>query len=158
MARFGIVPPEPPRITSLDGLAPKFRVAVEAVLADVPDGIVYESGRVGERQNWLAGFGVRYDDGRGQVTHALSPLASWHGHFLAVDIIHRTLGWNAPGAFWDVLNDACANHALEWGGHWHLADKPHCQWGAMPTSPQHDHIDTFLRAGVSAVWVMVGAA
>ena len=82
-------PREVPMCRALDVLAPKFRAALEAVLAQLPDAIVAETLRTPERQAYLYGFGRDYDDDRGIVTQAPTHLTSWHGYGLAADIWHR---------------------------------------------------------------------
>lgn len=152
------VPLEVPAVTSLDGLAPQFRAAVEAVLSDMGDAKVSESLRSFARQSYLYGFGREYDDGRGIVTNAASHLTSWHGYGLAVDIIHQTLEWNAGDHWFRLMADIAKGHGLDSGGDWHHPDKPHVQWGKCKDSPSDEARRLYERGGVSAVWNAVGAA
>lgn len=163
MSRFGIIPPEPSAIASLSGLAPLFRGKVEQLLNRFSDGVVRESLRTDKRQQWLWGFGRLYDDDRGIVTNAKTCRTSWHFYGLAVDIVHKSLGDDAPGAFWSEL----VRHAHELGlvnGVDFLPsgrfgpDRPHIQWGApMRHSPSSHAYALYLTGGFQAVWKAVGA-
>ena len=157
MPRFGTVPPEPKPITSLDGLAPKFRAAVERVLAANDQRVISESLRTIERQAWLYGFGREWDDGRGIVTHA-SGTTGWHPYGLAVDIIHRKKGWDAPMDFWEALGADAEREGLVWGGRWKMRDLPHVQFGApMRTTPSAQAAHLAADGGLVALWRAVGA-
>src|SRR5688572_5940877 len=96
-------PREVPRIWSLDGLAPKMRRAVEAVLFDMKKERVFETLRTDERQRFLYGFGREYDDiiaPRGPVTKAKTAMGGWHFFGLGVDIVEDdATPWVAPNAF-----------------------------------------------------------
>lgn len=151
-------PPEVPCARSLDGLAPRFRAAVIATLADVPEAIVAESVRTFARQSYLYGFGREYDDGRGVVTNAASNLTSWHGYGLAVDIVHATKGWDAGLAWFRLLGETAKGHGLDWGGDWHHPDYPHVQWGTLRDSPSDRARRLLADGGLAAVWREVGAA
>jgi hypothetical protein len=158
MSVFGIIPPEPPRIHSLDDCAPQFVAALTAAIADVPHAMVFESLRTNERQAWLAGFGHDYDDGRGVVTHAQTAEYGWHFFGLAADVIHDELEWNAPSLWWDQLANAYENHGLTAGARWKMADKPHGQWGPCRTTPSDEARSLYASGGNQAVWDAVGAA
>jgi peptidoglycan L-alanyl-D-glutamate endopeptidase CwlK len=148
-------------------LAPKFRAAVEAAIAEAeaqgyPVGIV-EAGRTDEHQRWL------YAQGRTRpgpiVTNAPTALTSWHGYFLAIDFMHRALGFkpfgeNAKGneRWFAYVAAIFKKHGLSWGGDWSKPDTPHIQWGLMPASPQAAHKSLKQRQGNAAVWAMVGAS
>src|ERR1035437_5224520 len=106
MSTFGSIPPEPQRIHSLDDCAPQFAAALAAAVAEVPNAVIFETLRTNERQAWLAGFGVLYDDGRGVVTHAQTAEYGWHFFGLAADVIHARMEWNAPDSWWTALADA----------------------------------------------------
>ena len=162
MATFGVVPKEPPRQNALDVCAPKFAAAVLAVIHDMEndgyDPIVYETLRTPDRQRWLAGFGVDYDDGRGVVTHAESVYTTWHGFSTAADIISASKEWDAPPDFWTALANAAADHGLVSGSVWRMKDLPHVQWGPpMRTSPSAEAKDLLDQGGLPAVWQAVGA-
>lgn len=147
-------------------LAPKFRAAVEAAIADcAAQGFpvkVAEALRSQERQAWL------YAQGRTRpgsiVTHASTNLTSWHGYGLAVDVIHETKGW-APGAsdrettaWFRKVADIFKSHGCSAGMDWSKADPPHMQWGNMPASPGVTHKAAKQSRGNAAVWRDVGAA
>lgn len=155
-------PAEVPRDTSLDSCAPRVRSAVtalmERMIGDGFDPIVAESLRTAERQEFLYGFGRRYDDGRGIVTKAPTALKSWHGFGLAVDLWSKGTLWNASSAFWDALGRHAPKCELDWGGHWLAVDLPHVQWGWCPTSPTVKHVALLTSGGLEAVWADLGAA
>lgn len=150
-------PPEVPCDRSVATLAPKFRAAVEAILAQLGDAKIAEATRTFQRQSFLYGFGRDYDDGRGIVTNAASNLTSWHGYGLAVDIIHATREWDVPDAWFRLLGDVAKAHGCDWGGDWHHPDRPHIQWGTLRDSPSDHARSLYETAGVEAVWSAVGA-
>ncbi len=156
-------PAEPAAIRTLDVLAPKFRVKVASMLADMEtrglDPVVAESFRSDDRQAWLWGFGRDYDDGRGIVTNASTGVHSWHRYGLAVDVVSERDGWDAPGRFWNALGSAALRHQLAWGGLWlRFADKPHVQFGApMRQSPSSRAAELLAAGGLEAVWKEVQA-
>lgn len=152
-------PPEPAADTSLDGLAPAFRSAVLVMVSTNPDFVVAESVRTPERQAWLYGFGREYDDGRGVVTQAPTNLTTWHGYGLAVDVVSKAHGWDAPASFWDGLGAAARRVGLAWGGDWpRFQDRPHVQFGPpMRQAPSSEAIALYHSGGVEAVWKVVGA-
>lgn len=169
--RFGVVPAEVPAVRDLAVLAPKFRAAVERVLATMQglghDPIVFETLRTHDRQRFLFGFGREYDDGRGVVTFSADADETWHGYGLAVDIISASAQWGAPEAFWGALGRACARERLRWGGDWDMdgdgmderfRDLPHVQWGPpMRRSPSPRAARLVAQSGPPAVWREVGA-
>ena len=156
-------PAEPAAIRTLDSLAPKFRIRVAAMLADMTtrgfDPVISESLRTDERQAWLYGMGRDYDDGRGVVTMAPTGNHGWHKFGLAVDVISKRDQWDAPKRFWDALGAAAFRHQLAWGGLWtKFADRPHVQFGApMRQAPSARAAELFAEGGVEAVWKEVGA-
>ena len=172
MTRLPAPPAEVPVQRSLDGLAPKFRAAVERVVAqmeaDGHDPWVFETLRTEARQSFLHGFGRDYDDGRGIVTHSDSAADTWHGYGLAVDIISKSKRWGASRQFWLSLGAACADEGLTWGADWNrngrsdderFVDRPHIQWGnGMRRSPSSRAVTLQQQGGNEAVWAAVGAA
>lgn len=156
-------PPEPPVQRGIDCLAPLFRQKVQAMLANLTndgfDAVIAESCRSDERQAWLYGMGREYDDDRGIVTNAPNGNHSWHKFGLAVDVISRKQGWNAPAAFWVALGRAAHKQGLAWGGAWpRFQDRPHVQFGApMRQSPSHRAAELYAQGGNEAVWRVVGA-
>jgi hypothetical protein len=47
---------------------------------------------------------------------------------LAVDVIDRRYGWNAPKKFWTDVGQSAQKHGLEWGGNWkNFPDLAHVQ-------------------------------
>lgn len=155
-------PAEVPRISALDGLAPKFRQAVAAVLTDMKaDGFrvkVFESLRSNERQQFLYGFGREYDDGRGPVTKVPTADKGWHYFGLAVDIVEDDVTpWIAPQLFWQTLGLTAESYNCTWGGRWQMVDLPHLQWGNCRVSPSQRARDLYASGGREAVWKEVGA-
>lgn len=156
----------------MSGLAPLFRVRVEAVLSDMVawgfDPWVFETLRTDARQRFLFGFGRTWDDGRGVVTRSETALDTWHGYGLAVDIIDRKLLWKADRWFWETLGLSAQRHGLVWGADWNangrsddegLVDRPHIQWGApMRRSPSVRAAELLRSGGMPAVWREVRAA
>jgi hypothetical protein len=164
MAKLPPPPKEIPVNRSLDVLAPRFRARVHMVVAGMVglglDAYVFETLRTNERQSYLYGFGRRYDDGRGVVTHSVDADESWHHYGLAVDIISESKGWDAPPKFWRVLGETARGSGLHWGGDWKsFQDLPHVQWGSpMRQSPSPRAARLFAEGGFKAVWKEVGAA
>lgn len=153
----------PPRIDTLDGLAPRFREALELLLADMRHAghavKVFETLRTNRRQEYLFGFGREYDDGRGAVTKAWSARGGWHFYGLAADIVQDdATPWIAPQAFWNDLGRFAEVRGLTWGGRWKMLDLPHVQWGRCRPSPSSQSRIAFDRGGNPAVWHAVGAA
>lgn len=165
-------PAEVPVIASMDALAPRFRAVVEQVLADLRawgyTPRVFETLRTEGRQQFLYGFGRRYDDGRGIVTQSATSADTWHGYGLAVDIICATRRWDAPRDFWEVLGCSARRHGLVWGGDWNgdwntaderFSDRPHIQWGSgMRRSPSTNAVEIVTRGGLPGLWQTVNAA
>lgn len=146
-------PAEVPRISSLDGLAPRFRERVERVLADLDNVRVFETVRTEERQQYLYGFGREYDDGRGPVTKAATAVKGWHLFGCATDIVENdATPWTAPNSFWQSLGLAYERHGCIWGGRWKMVDLPHGQMGGIPVSPTAEIIALYRAEGVDAVW------
>lgn len=140
-------------ISSLDSLAPRFRVALVALLVDMRaaghPAVVYETLRTNERQAELYAKGV---------SNAATAWHSWHFYGLAADVIHETLYWNAPAAFWSALEATAHRHGLTWGGRWpSIHDQPHVQWGRCRVSPSWRSKALFLTGSRPAVWLAVRA-
>jgi len=162
MAKLPMPPPEVPRQDSLDGLAPKFRTALEAIIRDVEaEGWqvrVFETIRTNERQEYLYGFGREYDDGRGPVTRSPTATKSWHIYGLAADLVQDdATPWVAPQAFWQAIGKAAEKNGCTWGGTWDILDLPHVQLKKCPTSPSTIHQRLLKEDGVESVWGIVDA-
>lgn len=162
MARFGVIPPEPPRLTDLAPLPDGFERRVRATLADLAShgqpSVVREAQRTAERQAWLYGFGRLYDDGRGRVTNAQTPWQTWHAYGLAVDIVHATQEDKAPPKYWTLLQSIAESHGLQSGMSWPtMHDGPHVQFGTLKRSPSSAARALYLSGGLPAVWRAVGA-
>jgi hypothetical protein len=167
---FGTVPLEPPRISALTGLAPRFAGLLTRLaerMADQGKPVdIYETLRTDARQQFLWGFGRDYDDGRGVVTHSRDADETWHFFGLAADIIHPTFAWAAPVSFWSALRETAEALGLRSGSDWdmnnltpeHFADAPHVQWGPpMRRSPSPRAARLLAKGGLRAVWAEVGA-
>ncbi len=165
---FGITPPEPPAIRTLEGVAPLFAEKVEQLLANMAarglPTIVREALRTVERQAWLYGIGRDYDpDGRGIVTSAKSAEYGWHVLGLAADLVHERLEDNAPSSYWDVLAQQAEALGLVSGRRWtHFrngeGDKPHVHWGDCPASPADSDRVLFHAQGRTGTWKFYGAS
>jgi len=147
---------------SLDGLAPKFKAAVEASIAECHaeglDAVVFES----NRSDVLAA--VYYKRGRPPtkeyptpVTNAPDASWSWHGYGLAVDVISASKEWSA-GAEWHAKVAAIfKKHSCDWGGDWKAKDLPHFQWGMCKPGPSDVSRTLYAKYRISEVWELVGA-
>lgn len=150
-------------------LAPKFKAAVEAAIADCAGkGLevkVNEGLRSQARQAFLFAQG-RTRPGP-KVTNAPTNLTSWHGYGLAVDVIHKTLAFapfgTGPGSaaknedWFRKVAAVFKAHSCDWGGDWKKPDTPHMQWGACPASPTAAIKATMTGKGMAAVWKLLGA-
>lgn len=163
------LPPAPadvraPVNASLDGLAPKFRDALLAMCEAVEAAgharpRIFETLRTDARARYLFGYGRTWDDGRGIVTNSRDALSTWHGYGLAADVIHPTLRWAAPEAYWRAIGAAAKANGLDWGGSWvNFPDRPHVQWGKCRRSPSVRARALKTDGGNEAVWHEVGAA
>lgn len=160
-----ILPPPPREVSSdssLDDVAPKFRAAIERVLARMAalgkPAVVAESLRTNEREEYLYGFGRKYDDGRGIVTHCRDCTQSWHCFGLAVDIVHAKLAWDAPASFWQALRECAEAEGLVSGAQFTHPDLPHVQWGhPMRLTPSAHALELQREGGNEAVWREVEA-
>ncbi len=144
-------------VSSLDGLAPQMRYAVQEVLHDIPNAKVYESIRSNELQAiyWARGRTVIPPDKT--VTNVENAEYGWHLYGLAVDIIHTTLEWDAPDSWFQWLGSIGKSYGLDWGGDWHSKDLPHLQWGKCKPTPSDEARRLLHEGGVEAVWDAVGA-
>lgn len=148
----------------IDYLAPQFAHAVVSAIAECNNAenqlnaYVYET----YRSNELAQ--VYYRKGRDKppppaktVTNAPNNLYSWHGYGLAVDVIHKTKGWEAGDEWFAKVAEIFKKHGCDWGGHWKSPDKPHFQWSKCKPSPSSTARELMRTRGVEAVWDAVGA-
>lgn len=169
MTRLPRAPREVPLDASLTLLAPRFRAAllatVDGMRAEGFGPRIIETLRTQERQAFLYGFGRRYDDGRGIVTHSRDADESWHFYGLAADIVCRFELWGATPAFWSALGKHAVLHGLTWGGDWNgngraderFIDRPHVQWGRCRMSPSPRAERLHREGGNARVWAEVGA-
>jgi len=142
-------------------LAPKFRDAVAAALADCEqrglDAMVYEAYRSQELQALYYMRGRTVIPPTRPVTNASSNLFSWHGYGLAVDVISRQYGWNRPESWFAAVAQSFAKFGCRWGGEWKMKDLPHFQWGRCKASPSDRAREIIRTSGMEAVWIEVGA-
>jgi hypothetical protein len=148
-------------VSSLDGLAPKFRLAVEAGLKECTeaglDAIVYESTRSDELQKIYYARGRTVIPPKYTVTNAASAQFGWHFYGLAVDIISKSKRWDA-GDKWNLQVAALMRaHGLDAGMDWPHPDIPHYQWGKCKRSPTSYARQLYATGGLEAVWKEVGA-
>ncbi len=142
-------------------LAPRFREAVEAALADCAaqglDAFVYEAVRSEELQAHYYERGRTIIPPTRPVTNARSALYGWHYYGLAVDVISRTKLWGAGDGWFREVADIFKAHGCKWGGDWKQRDLPHFQWGACKPSPSDRARELLAEGGRQAVWQAVGA-
>jgi peptidoglycan L-alanyl-D-glutamate endopeptidase CwlK len=145
-------------------LAPLFRDAVMRAIAECNsaenklNALVYET----YRSNELAQ--LYYARGRDNppppapiVTNAKTNLYSWHGYGLAVDVIHKTKGWDAGDKWFRDVAAIFKKHGCKWGGDWTFPDRPHFQWGKCKPSPSDRARELITSEGIEKVWEVVGA-
>jgi peptidoglycan LD-endopeptidase CwlK len=154
-------PAKPTRDLKL--LAPKFRAAVDAAIAECNaepnrlNAIVYETWRSPALQALYYQRGRTITPPFEPVTNAWSNLESWHGYGLAVDVIHATRHWAAGGEWFLKVARIFRKHGCSWGGYWDRPDLPHFQWAPCRVSPSAKARTLFARGGLEAVWKEVGA-
>lgn len=167
-------------------LAPKMQEAVSRALVQCAaagyDAMVEEAGRTQALQEtyWHRGRPPT-EEWPEVVTHAANVLDSWHGYYLAVDVISRSRHWFAPrpiiGAtpaalaeerlrsrreaarFYEGIAPIFKAAGLRWGGDWQppKQDRPHFQWGRCKPSPSPRAKLLYQSGGLAAVWLAVGA-
>lgn len=100
-------------------LAPRFRAAVEAAIAECNNetnqlhAMVYETYRSNELQVVYYARGRTVIPPKGKVTNAMNNLYSWHGYGLAVDVIHRTKQWEAGDAWFAKVAAVFKRHGCK---------------------------------------------
>jgi hypothetical protein len=148
-------------VSSLDGLAPKFREAVLAGLKECAeaglDAIVYESLRSDELQKLYFARGRTEIPPNYTVTNVPTAQYGWHFYGLAVDIISKSKRWGA-GEKWNLQVAALMRaQGLDAGMDWPHPDVPHYQWGKCKRSPSSYARSLYAEGGALAVWKEVGA-
>ena len=142
-------------------LAPRFRAAVDAALADCRaaglDAYVYEAYRSQELQSLYFARGRTEIPPLQTVTNAASNLYSWHGYGLAVDVISYSHGWSRPESWFAEVAAVFKRHDCRWGGDWKMKDLPHFQWHRCRPSPSDRARELLAAGGMAAVWREVGA-
>lgn len=158
-------PANPKPDGDLSKLAPNFRAAVEAAIAECNnpanelDAMVYEGYRSLQLQQIYYARGRTVIPPTHTVTNAPTNLYSWHGYGLAVDVVHKTKYWEPPGGegWFKKVAEIFKKHDCNWGGDWKHPDTPHMQWGKCKPSPSDAARDLLAKEGVQAVWKAVGA-
>ena len=152
--------PRPDR--DLAKLAPRFRAAVEAAIAECNafglDAYVYEGYRSEETQRAYYARGRTVIPPERPVTNAASALYGWHGYGLAVDVISRSKLWSETPEWFAHVAAIFKRHGCKWGGDWKMRDLPHHQWGRCKPSPSDRARELWLEGGNRRVWEEVGAA
>ena len=147
----------------LSVLAPKFREAVDAAIADCAhrglDAMVYEGYRSLELQVLYYARGRTIIPPKHTVTNAPTNLYSWHGYGLAVDVVHRIDFWEPEGgeAWFRKVSESFKKFGCSWGGDWNRPDTPHFQWGRCKPSPSEEARKLLTTRGILAVWQVLGA-
>jgi peptidoglycan LD-endopeptidase CwlK len=163
-AGASLPPFEAAKVTNdLRYLAPKFAVAVERAIAECNAPGRDLQAKVQETYRSSALQALYYERGRTvkpperTVTNAKSSLYSWHGYGLAVDVIHRTRGWDVGEGWFREIAEIFKQHECKWGGDWTSADLPHFQWARCKASPSALARELMRTHGVESVWKAVGA-
>lgn len=150
--------------SDLQYLAPLFRYAVEQAIAECNNetnklnAVVYESFRSNALQEVYYARGRTVIPPPSPVTNARSSLFSWHGYGLAVDVIHKSKGWDAGSSWFRSVAEIFKKHGCKWGGDWTSPDQPHFQWGKCKPSPSPVARQLITTTGVESVWRAVGAS
>jgi len=152
----------PPAVShDLGLLAPQFRTAVEAAIADCNaqglDAFVYEAYRSNELQQVYYARGRTVFPPDRPVTNAPDNLFSWHGYGLAVDVISHARMWDQPDTWFAQVSERFKRHGCKWGGDWKQRDLPHFQWGSCQPSPSDLARQLIAAQGMAAVWTVVQA-
>jgi peptidoglycan L-alanyl-D-glutamate endopeptidase CwlK len=148
----------------LNFLAPRFREAVEAAIAECNDStnhleaFVYETYRSAELAQIYYARGRTVKPPATPVTNASTNVYSWHGFGLAVDVIHKTKTWNVPNQWFAQVAEIFKQHGCKWGGDWTKPDQPHFQWGLCKPSPSDEAREMLRTQGIQAVWETLGAS
>lgn len=157
------VPHQPLVDHDLDKLAPAFRAAVEASLAECQakglDAMVFEAVRSEELQAVYYARGRTLIPPETPVTNAKNVRLSWHGYGLAVDVISQAKRWGAASDWWPAVAAVFKSHGCRWGGDWQEGhvDRPHFQWGLCPDTPPLRAQLIKNTGGMAAVWSLYGA-
>lgn len=177
MPKLPLPPAEPPRITSLDGLAPAFRATILKVIAGMRARgrtiVVRESLRTEARQAYLYNFGRVWDDDRGIVTQIAHADLDWHFFGVAVDFTDEHGDDGPSAAFAADLEEVAEFYGLTSGRDWahdapaagaegattHFCDNPHVQFYCveMHVAPSDNARALFASGGLPAVWSALGA-
>lgn len=148
-------------VRSLDGLAPKFRAAVEAALAECQeknlDAIVYESLRSDELQKLYYARGRTEIPPDYTVTNAKSAQYSWHFFGLGVDVISKSKRWDVSDDWRAKVSAIFTHHMCAAGAYWPHPDYPHYQWYLCRRSPSDEARRLYAQGGLPAVWRAVQA-
>jgi hypothetical protein len=165
------------RISSIDGLAPKFYQSLMNGTSDMR-GKVIKLGAIFVELDWMIFETLRSDElqqiyFQQGTTNAPTAEHSWHYYGLAVDGISSRFKWfdsSAAQVVWPRKTDREA-YAEAWflecgqyfekyncklGAKWEHPDLPHVQWGNCSASP-HQAPQLKLEGGNRKVWEAVHA-
>ena len=146
----------------MEVLAPKFKIAIVAALAECDslglDAMVYETYRTDALARVYYARGRTVKPPEKPVTNAHDNVHSWHGFSLAADVIHQTRPWDATPSGWVRVAQVFKRHGCAWGGDWRgFRDLPHYQWALCPASPTDADRALLVGEGIEAVWEKYGA-
>lgn len=165
------------RQRDLNLLAPKFKDAVEAAVAEIAgrsirigtivvplDVVIFETARTNELQQ------IYYSQG---TSKAKTAEKSWHYYGLAIDVISQRYEWfdnkfaketwpnriermAAAEKWFLAVGGFFEEQGCKLGAKWKHQDLPHIQWGRCKDSPD-DAIEIYKTKGLQAVWEAVKA-
>lgn len=148
--------------SSYSHLAPGFGLALRLGIRDCnKHGLrvgLHEGGRSDERQKYL------YAQGRsrsgGIVTHAKTAKNSWHGFFLAGDVVFQTTNmawtWDVAESDWRAMKEIMEKYGLTTGLDWQSPpDGPHVQPTNLKKRPS-SQASQLADQGLPVLWEFVG--
>ena len=148
-------------VSSLNGLAPLFRAALTAALAECNaaglDAIAYETLRSDELQQMYYARGRTVIPPHYTVTNAQTARHGWHFFGLAVDVISASKRWDVTKEWRDTVSSIFKSHGCSAGADWPHPDLPHYQFGKCRRSPSNKARELYAQGGNAAVWQAVGA-
>lgn len=148
-------------VSSLAGLAPLFREAVETSIAECSDegldAVVYESLRSDELQRIYYARGRTVIPPDETVTNAPTAQYGWHFFGLAVDVISASKRWDVSDDWRRTVSSIFKSHGCQAGADWPHPDLPHYQWGKCRRSPSNEARALYAQGGNALVWQAVGA-
>jgi len=157
----GDFPNAPTPDADLSKLAPQFRTAVIAALAECSasgyDAYVYEACRSDALQKVYYARGRTIIPPTTPVTNANDASYSWHGYAMAADIISRSKQWDVPYEWFASVAAIFKKHGCNWGGDWKKPDYPHFQFGTLRPSPSIMARELYHQGNIQKIWSIAGA-